>query len=134
LKVVEPLNPKEAVMPAEETSSLVVGAAGGTTGRIHRGELGGGRLLTSAALIGAGVLIEPELLGGALLGAGVVYGLPLVGQLLRPVMSSAVQLGYSAVATVSDLLVGARDQVQDIVATARADYQQSRGSLIIPKN
>jgi hypothetical protein len=119
-------------MPAEETSSHITGASDAVIGRPDLGELGSGRLLASAALIGAGVLIEPELLGGALLGAGVVYGLPLVGQLLRPVMSTAVQLGYSAVASVSDLLVGARDQVQGIVATVRSDYQRSRGSSIIP--
>jgi hypothetical protein len=81
-------------MPAEETSSHITGASDAVTGRPDLGELGSGRLLASAALIGAGVLIEPELLGGALLGAGVVYGLPLVGQLLRPVMSTAVQLGF----------------------------------------
>ena len=121
-------------MPAEETSSLVTGASNGTTGRIQHGEAGGGRLLASVALIGAGVLIEPELLGGALLGAGIVYGLPLAGRLFRPVITSAVQLSSSAVAAVGDLLAVARDQVQDIVATAQADYQRSRGSLIVPKN
>jgi hypothetical protein len=133
LKVVEPFAREEFVMPAEEASVLSTNDSDPTRGHIDHGELGGGRLLTSAALIGAGVLIEPELLGGALLGAGIVYGLPLIGQLLRPVMTGAVQLGFSAVASVSDLLVGARDQVKDIVATARADYQQSRGSSISPK-
>jgi hypothetical protein len=119
-------------MPADETSSLITGASGSVIGLTERQDLGGGRLLTSVALIGAGMLIEPELVGGALLGAGVVYGLPLVGQLVRPVMTGAVQLGYSALASVSDLLAGARDQIQDIVASARADYQRSRDSTIIP--
>jgi hypothetical protein len=119
-------------MPAEETSSVIGGVSDALGGRTDRQERSGGRLLTSAALIGAGVLIEPELLGGALLGAGVVYGLPLVGQFLRPIMTTAVQLGYAAAASVGDLIVGARDQVQDIIATARADYQRSRSSSIIP--
>jgi len=114
-------------MSAEETSHFITGSSeAGTTGH-ERGKLEGGRLLASAALIGAGVLVEPELLGGALLGAGIVYGLPLVGQLLRPAVTTAVQLGYSAVASAGDLLAGARDQVQEIVATARSDYQRSRG-------
>ena len=112
-------------MPAEETSLPPASNIG--TGHAEHAELRGGRLLTSAALIGAGVLVEPELLGGALLGAGVVYGLPLVGQLLRPLLTDAMQLGYFAVASVSDLLATANDQVRDVVATARADYQRSRG-------
>jgi hypothetical protein len=95
-------------------------------------ELPGGRIVTSAALIGAGMLLEPELLGGALIGAGVVCGLPLVGQILRPVATTAVQLAYSAVASVGDLMAGARDQVQGIVANARSGYERSHGSSIIP--
>ena len=118
-------------MPEEETTSIIGATSGGLTNSA-REELGGGRLLTSAVLIGAGVLIEPELLGGALLGAGVVYGLPIVGRFLRPVATTAVQLGYSAVASVGDLLAGARDQVQDIVANARAGHQGSHQSLIVP--
>lgn len=119
-------------MSAEERSSVITGTSDRPTGHNDPEELGGRRLLASAALIGAGVLIEPELLGGALLGAGVLYGLPLFGQLLRPVVTTALQLGYSAVASAGDLLAGARDQVQGIVATARSDYQRSRGSSIIP--
>ena len=121
-------------MPADETSPIITGTSDGITEVSSPAEPGRGRLLTSAALIGAGVLIEPELLGGALLGAGVVYGLPFVGQILRPVATTALHLGYSAVAGVADLLSGARDQVQGIVATARSDYQRSRGSSIIQSN
>jgi hypothetical protein len=121
-------------MPAEETSHLIPGSSEAGATSHDRGKLEGGRLLASAALIGAGILVEPELLGGALLGAGVVYGLPLVAQLLRPVVSTAVQLGYFAVAAAGDLLTGARGQVQGIVATARSDYQRSRGSLIAPEH
>ncbi|HKU25930.1 MAG TPA: hypothetical protein VJQ54_10695 [Candidatus Sulfotelmatobacter sp.] len=94
-------------------------------------ELPGGRIIPSAALIGVGLLLEPELLGGALIGAGVVYGLPLVAQILRPVATTAVQLGYSAVASVGDLLAGARHEVEGIVANARAGYQRPPGSSII---
>ena len=92
--------------------------------------LPGGTIIGSAALIGAGMLLEPELLGGALIGAGVVYGLSLIGLILRPLATTAVQLGYSTVASVGDLLTGARDQVQGIVANARAGYERSRGSSI----
>jgi hypothetical protein len=115
-------------MPAEEISHGVAGSSEAGVTSHEEGGLGGGRLVVSAALIGAGVLVEPELLGGALLGAGVLYGLPLVAQLVGPFITAAVQLGYSAVASVSDLLTSARDQVQGMVSTARADYPRSRGS------
>ncbi len=119
-------------MPAEETSRIYTGSSDAVPAGHDQGQLNGGRLLASAALIGAGVLVEPELLGGALLGAGVVYGLPLVSQLLRPAITTTVQLGYSAVASLGDLLASARNEVQGIVATARSDYQRSRGQSIIP--
>jgi hypothetical protein len=93
-----------------------------------------GRIIGTAVLIGAGVLIEPELLAGALIGAGVVYGLPLVAQILRPVSTTALQLGYSTVASVGGLLADARDQVQGIVADARAASVRSRDSLIVPEH
>jgi hypothetical protein len=118
-------------MTAEEREQIITGTSDTPTAGA-RENLGGGRLLASAALIGAGMLVEPELLGGALLGAGVVYGLPLIGRLLRPVATTAVQLGYSAVAGVGDLLAGARNQVDEIVATARSDYRRSGGSTIVP--
>jgi hypothetical protein len=108
---------EEFVMSPEETSFINQPA--------RSQELPGGRIIVSAALIGAGLLLEPELLGGALIGAGVVYGLPLIGQILRPVATTAIQLGYSAVGSVGGLLAGARDQVQGIVANARAGYERS---------
>jgi hypothetical protein len=115
---------KEFSMSLEETSPINRSA--------DSQELPGRKIITSAALIGAGILLEPELLGGALIGAGVVYGLPLIGQILRPVATTAVQLGYSAVASVGDLLADARDQVQGIAANARSGYERSRSSSIIP--
>jgi hypothetical protein len=118
-------------MPEYEASSNLTGTSEVKSALSGVSELGGGKLLTSAALIGVGMLIEPELLGGALLGAGVVYGLPLVGRLLRPMATTAVQLGYAAVAGLGDLVAGARQQAGDIVATARADYQRTRASSII---
>jgi hypothetical protein len=111
-------------MSPKETSTFNVAQPGGNQ------VLPGARMIGSAALIGVGILLEPELLGGALIGAGVVYGLPLVGQIVRPVATTAVQVGYAAVASVADLLAGARDQVQGIVANARAGYEGSHGPSI----
>ena len=119
-------------MSAEETSHLISDSSGIGISNPEP-EVERGRLLASAGLIGAGILIEPELLGGALIGAGIVYGLPLMGRLLRPAMTSAAELGYFAVASVSDLLTTAFDQVQGAVAAVRSDYQRSRGSSFISK-
>jgi hypothetical protein len=85
-----------------------------------------GTLLTSAALIGVGVLLEPELLGGMLLGAGAVYAartLPIVGGILRPMMRSAIKYGYAAVSKMNEVVSEATEDVQDMVAEARSDYQ-----------
>ena len=86
---------------------------------------GAGRLVGSAALITAGVLLEPELIGGALLGAGVIYGFPFIGRMLRPVVNTAVWLGYSAVAAVSEVASQAGQQLQSSVAEARRQYERS---------
>jgi hypothetical protein len=61
-------------MPADETSPIGTGTSDAPSASSGVEETGAGRLVTSAALIGAGMLIEPELLGGAWLGAGVMYG------------------------------------------------------------
>jgi hypothetical protein len=119
-------------MSAEETSHLITDSSGVEIASPER-RPEGGRLLASAGLIGAGILIEPELLGGVLIGAGIMYGLPLMSRLLSPVMNSAVEIGYSAVASVSDLVAGAIDEVHEAVATIRSDYQRSRSSSIISK-
>ncbi len=85
-----------------------------------------GTLLMSAALIGVGVLLEPELLGGMLLGAGAVYAartLPIVGGILRPMMRSAIKYSYAAVSKMNEVVSEASEDVQDMVAEARSDYQ-----------
>jgi hypothetical protein len=81
-------------------------------------EMDGRTLALTVALIGAGVLIEPELLGGVLLGAGVMYGLPLVGRLLQPVAKNAIGIGYTAVRTVGDTMSTAGRTVGDAMSTA----------------
>ncbi len=88
-----------------------------------------GKLVASAALIGAGALIEPELLGGALIGAGIMYGLPIAGRILRAVATTAVRLTYSAAASVGEVVSEARHQVEGIVTDARSGYRgpENRG-------
>jgi hypothetical protein len=118
-------------MPQEDNSLLITPFedAPSTIGNPAH-EVSPGRLITSAALIGAGVLVEPELLGGALIGAGVLYVLPFVGQILRPMVTMAMRYGYSAAASVGEVVAGASHQVQSIVADARTQYEQSEKSRI----
>jgi hypothetical protein len=84
-------------------------------------------ILAPAALIGAGLLIEPELLGGALLGAGVVYGWPLIGRVLRPMVKTALEVGYSAATSVNELVSDAGQSIQDVIAEVRSGHQRSEG-------
>jgi hypothetical protein len=93
-------------------------------------ESSGGRLLGSAVLIGAGVLVEPELVGGALLGAGVLYALPVMGRIIRPLVTTAVRLGYSAAVAATDLVSQVGQQVQSIVADARSQSRTHPSSLV----
>jgi hypothetical protein len=110
------------------TSGSQMGAASMDRGQTVNPE--GGRLIASAVLIGVGLLVEPELLAGALLGAGVIYGLPFIGRILRPVVNTAVRLGYSAAASISDVVTQAGHQVQSIVADARSQYRRPEDSSI----
>jgi hypothetical protein len=86
-----------------------------------------GSLLPAAALIGIGALIEPELLGGMLLGAGAVLAtraLPIVGGILRPIVSTVVRAGYAAAMKANEVVSEASEDVQDMIAKARSDYEQ----------
>ena len=88
-------------------------------------------LAGSAALIGLAALLEPELFGGMLLGAGAVYAsrsFPLIGGVLRPLMRGAIRVGYAATAKASEMIAEASEDFQDIVAEARADYQSQEPS------
>lgn len=112
-------------MPHDDRSSIITPS--GAVSHQPRGVLDGdaGRLLASAALIGAGALVEPELLGGALLGAGIMYGLPMAGRILRAAATTILRLGYSAADSVGGVVGEARHQVEGIVADARSGYQRS---------
>jgi hypothetical protein len=84
-------------------------------------------LLTSAALIGIGSLIEPELLAGMVIGAGIVFAsrwLPdLMGGVLRPAVKTTVRAGYAVAEAVSEAV----EQTQDIVAEIRAEREKGAG-------
>ena len=98
-------------MPQENESPIITGSGGLPDQRRGVLDSDAGRLIASAALIGAGSLVEPELLGGALLGAGIMYGLPVAGRIIRDVATTGVRLGYSAAGSVGGMVDEARDQI-----------------------
>jgi hypothetical protein len=90
-----------------------------------------GTLVTSAALIGVGALVMPELLAGMAIGAGAVLvsGLASAG-LLRPVLRTVVKAGYTAAVKTQEFVAEASEDVRDMFAEARSDYQNSESSLV----
>lgn len=84
-------------------------------------------LLTSAALIGIGALIEPELLAGMAIGAGIVlvsrWFPNIVGDLVRPVARTAVKAGYAAATAAREVVAEVTEEVEDLMAEARAERE-----------
>ncbi len=85
-----------------------------------------GPSLATAALVGVGVaLVEPELIPGMLIGAGAVLApklIPALGSMLRPMVKGVVKAGYSVAMTVREYAAEAGEQVEDIMAEARAEH------------
>src|SRR5579871_741270 len=86
-----------------------------------------GPSLATAALVGVGVaILEPEFIPGMLIGAGALLApkiLPGLGNFLRPMVKGVVKAGYAATMTLREAAAEAGENVQDIVAEARAEYQ-----------
>jgi hypothetical protein len=84
-----------------------------------------GSLLTTGALIGVAALIQPELLVGMAVGAGIAMAsswLPdLVGATVRPLLKTAIKAGYSAATMVREMASEASETISDVVAEARAE-------------
>ncbi len=90
-----------------------------------------GPSLATAALVGAGLaLLEPEFIPGMLIGAGALLApkiLPGLGGMLRPMVKGVVKAGYAATMTVREAVAEAGENMQDIVAEARAEYEYHNG-------
>ena len=82
-------------------------------------------MLTTGALIGVAALLEPELLLGMAVGAGIAMAsnwLPdLVGGTVRPLVKTVIKAGYAATSMAREMVSEASESVQDIVAEARAE-------------
>jgi len=81
--------------------------------------------LTAAALIGVTALVEPELLMGMAIGAGLALAsswLPdVVGGTVRPLVKTAIKAGYAAASAAREMVSEASESVQDIVAEAQSE-------------
>ncbi len=84
-----------------------------------------GGSLMSAILTGAAVaVIKPELLPGMAIGVAAAMGpklLPTVGGVLRPFVRTAVRAGYSTALATRGAVAEAGEQLQDMLAEARAE-------------
>jgi hypothetical protein len=87
-------------------------------------------MLTTGTLIGVAALLEPELLVGMAVGAGIAMAsnwLPdLAGGTVRPLVKTAIKAGYAAVTMAREMVSEASESVQDIVAEARAESGPTR--------
>jgi hypothetical protein len=78
------------------------------------------------AVVGVGVaLISTELIPGMLIGVAAAF-LPGIGPKLRPLFKSTVRAGYSAMLKTREMVAEATEQMQDVVAEARADHASKK--------
>jgi hypothetical protein len=84
-----------------------------------------GSMLTTGALIGVAALIQPELLVGMAVGAGIAmvsnWFPDLVGGAVRPLVKTVIKVSYAAATRAQEIISEASESVSDIVAEARAE-------------
>ncbi len=96
------------------------------TGAAHTEEAtesSAGSLATTALVLGGIALIQPELIAGMAVGAGVALlsgHLPKLADALRPALKAAVKAAYSA----AEVVAQAAEEIEDMVAEARAEHEQ----------
>jgi hypothetical protein len=90
----------------------------------HFGEAKNDDIVAKAAtiaVVGVGVaLISTELIPGMLIGV-VAALLPGIGPKMRPFLKSTVKAGYSAVRKTREMISEAGEQMQDMIAEAKAE-------------
>jgi hypothetical protein len=96
-------------------------------GELVREERGG--LMTTVVTGAAIAILAPELLPGMAIGVAALLApkvLPVLGTAVRPLVRTAVRAGYLAAMETRELVAEAAEQMQDIVAEARADQESGR--------
>ena len=96
-------------------------------------EIGDGvTIVSAAALLGLGAIIQSEILAGMAIGAGVVLAARAASRLttdvVRPLAKTAIKAGYAAASKLSELAAEAGEEVQDLVAEARSEYEGQKPS------
>lgn len=90
-----------------------------------------GPALATAAVVGVGLaIVQPELIPGMLIGVGATLAprlLPAIGNMFRPMMKGIVRTGYGVVNSVREAAAEAGEEVQDMVAEARAEQELAHG-------
>ena len=90
----------------------------------HFGEAKNDDIVAKAAtiaVVGVGVaLISTELIPGMLIGVAAAL-LPGIGPKMRPFLKSTVKAGYSAVRKTREMIAEAGEQMQDMIAEAKAE-------------
>jgi hypothetical protein len=98
------------------------------TGTAHAGAteettaLSANSLATTALVLGGIALLQPELIAGMAIGAGVTLlsgHMPKISDALRPALKAAVKAAYTA----AEVVAQAAEEVQDMVAEARAEHE-----------
>jgi hypothetical protein len=119
-------HPQEATVEGNLTAAASHVQAGAQQMAAETGLDREGPSLATAALVGVGVaILEPEFIPGMLIGAGALLApkiLPGLGSLLRPMVKGVVKAGYAASMTVREAFAEAGENMQDMVAEARAEY------------
>jgi hypothetical protein len=86
-----------------------------------------GTSLATAVVVGAGVsLVAAELLPGMLIGVGAMLLpklLPGVADMFRPLVKTTIRAGYTTAVKAREMLAEASEQVQDMVAEAKAETE-----------
>jgi hypothetical protein len=101
-----------------------------TTFREDRGTQGedsAGSSVVTTLIAGAAVaVLAPELLVGMAVGVAAVTApriLPIIGNVMDPIFRTAVKAGYGAAVKAREMAAEAGEQIQDIVAEAKAEAE-----------
>lgn len=84
---------------------------------------GTGSFATAALVLGGLALIQPELIPGMAVGAGVALLSPSMSRIvtaLRPALKAAVKAAYTA----AEAVAVATEEIEDLIAEARAEHEQ----------
>lgn len=113
-------------LPREGTSSVAMKIPPALKQEQTRSEL------ATAAVVGVGALIlEAELLPGILLGVAAMMIpkiFPGVSDVARPIIKSAIGMGYKVAAKTQQLIAEATDHAQDMMAEIKAERDRSHKS------